>query len=194
MTRTVEVIAITLWALAIGVGFAFVTDYSTRPGQSAQVLPHLPVATLHEAQKKRPTLLLFAHPHCPCTRATLAELARLLAHHRGQANVQVLFYHPLTQPREWVEAKLWQQAKQLPDVVVSTVGELDLLRFGVSTSGQTLLYDAAGTLVFSGGITNGRGHEGDNTGRSAISTYLQTGEIPLAQTPVFGCALTAAES
>ena len=183
-----------LWALAIGVGFAIVTDYSVRPSQPAQVLPHLPAETLSEAQKKRPTLLLFAHPQCPCTRASIAELARLLAHHRGQVNVQVLFYHPLTQPREWVEAELWQQAKKLPNVVVSTVGELDLRRFGVSTSGQSLLYDAAGKFVFSGGITSARGHEGDNTGRSAISTYLQTGEIPTAQTPVFGCALTEAES
>ena len=44
------------------------------------------------------------------------------------------------------------------------------------TSGQTLLYDTKGHLVFSGGITGGRGHEGDNTGRESIEKYLQTGK------------------
>jgi hypothetical protein len=153
----------------------------------------LPVDILGTPQKKLPTLLLFAHPHCPCTRATLAELARLLAHHRGQANVHVLFYRPLTQPRAWVETALWQQAQKLPDVSVATVSELELLRCGVSTSGQALLYDSTGSLVFSGGITSARGHEGDNAGRSALGTYLATGKIPLAQTPVFGCSIIGAD-
>ena len=124
----------------------------------------------------------------------MAELARLITHNQGRVNIHVLFYRPLDKPREWVESDLWQLAIKLPDVAVSTVSELDLLRFGVAASGQTLLYDTEGTLVFSGGITSARGHEGDNAGRSAISTYLHGGQIPLTQTPVFGCSIIDAES
>ncbi|MBS1810117.1 MAG: hypothetical protein JST84_18295 [Acidobacteria bacterium] len=186
----ITILGIIVWALAVGIGFAYLTDYGTRPNQLAHAPPHLPVDILGMPPNKLPTLLLFAHPHCPCTHATMAELARLIAHNRGQVNVHVLFYRPLEKPREWAEADLWQKAKKLPDVTVSTVSELDLLRFGVSTSGQTLVYDANQKLVFSGGITSARGHEGDNTGRAAITTYLQTGQLTTQQTPVFGCSIT----
>ena len=191
--KIIAIIGISVWASAVGIGFLWLTDYGTRPGQAAKAPRHLPAASFHYQQKKLPTLLLFSHPQCPCTRATMAELARLITHNQGRVNIHVLFYRPLDKPREWVESDLWQLAIKLPDVAVSTVSELDLLRFGVAASGQTLLYDTEGTLVFSGGITSARGHEGDNAGRSAISTYLHGGQIPLTQTPVFGCSIIDAE-
>jgi hypothetical protein len=36
-----------------------------------------------------------------------------------------------------------------------------------------LSYDAAGTLRFSGGITASRGHEGANTGRTALTDLVR---------------------
>ncbi len=186
-------LAITVWAIVVGTGLLWLTDYSMRPGRNAQA-PFLIASELTKYQQKnRPTFLLFAHPHCPCTRATMAELARLVAQNQGRANFQVMFFRPLDQPREWVEAALWQQASQIPEVMVASISELDLHRFGVVTSGQTLLYDAAGKLVFSGGITGARGHEGDNTGRSAINAFLHGKPLPVAQTPVFGCSISGAE-
>lgn len=192
-SRIIAVVVFIVWIIAVGTGFLWVVDYSTRPGQSARALSHLPLAISFKQQTKFPTLLVFLHPQCPCSRATLAELARLVAHNRGRVNIQVLFYRPLDQPRAWVESALWQQASQIPDVTVTCVSEMELLRFGVATSGQTLLYDATGTLVFSGGITLGRGHEGDNRGRSSITNYLHTGILPTSQTPVFGCSILATE-
>ena len=41
-----------------------------------------------------------------------------------------------------------------------------------STSGQTFLYDARGTLLFSGGITGARAHAGDNAGRQSLVALL----------------------
>ena len=58
-----------------------------------------------------------------------------------------------------------------------------------STSGQTLLFDRDGDLIFSGGITGGRGHSGDNAGRDAIVSLVESGESTLDETPVFGCSL-----
>lgn len=191
MTHTIlKFIGIPAWALAVGIGFIWMTDYNTRPSQAAQAPFRLPIEALSYQQPGLPTLLLFAHPYCPCTKATMAELARLIAHNRRRVQVHVFFYRPLSKPLLWVETDLWQQAKMLPDVTVSTVDELDLLRLGVSTSGQTLVYDTNQKLVFSGGITSARGHEGDNTGRDAITTYLQTGQLTTRQTPVFGCSIT----
>jgi hypothetical protein len=66
-------------------------------------------------------------------------------------------------------------------------------RFGAATSGQTLLYAADGRLLFNGGITESRGHSGDNAGRSAIlSLVLGLTSAPTGQplsTPVYGCPL-----
>ena len=64
-------------------------------------------------------------------------------------------------------------------------------RFHVTTSGQTLLYSAAGELLFSGGITFARGHAGDNAGRTAIESYSAGDSPGYRQTPVFGCPIIA---
>jgi len=63
--------------------------------------------------------------------------------------------------------------------------------YSAATSGQTLLYDGKGNLLFSGGITAGRGHEGDNRGQQAVVGLIAgqpTAALPM-QTPVFGCPL-----
>jgi hypothetical protein len=62
-------------------------------------------------------------------------------------------------------------------------------RFGVATSGQVLFYDAQRRLRFTGGITAGRGHAGDNAGADAIVSLVDHGTTVEPETPVFGCAL-----
>jgi hypothetical protein len=62
-------------------------------------------------------------------------------------------------------------------------------RFHVVGSGHTLLFLPSGELLFSGGITGSRGHEGDNPGAEAIVDRLNYGHSAVAKTPVFGCAL-----
>jgi hypothetical protein len=62
-------------------------------------------------------------------------------------------------------------------------------RFGSWTSGQTLLYDRDGQLVYSGGITGARGKPGDNTGRSTVLDILAGAQQTRATTQVFGCSL-----
>ena len=63
--------------------------------------------------------------------------------------------------------------------------------FGVYTSGETLLYDSRGSLIFSGGITGSRGHAGDNAGEQALISLLTRGEARERVTSVFGCPLFA---
>lgn len=62
-------------------------------------------------------------------------------------------------------------------------------RFHAETSGQTLLYSRSGTLLFEGGVTLARGHEGDNPGRSALQELIDNGHSEQTHTPVFGCGL-----
>ena len=58
----------------------------------------------------------------------------------------------------------------------------------MATSGHALLFDRDGRLLFRGGITPARGHEGDNFGASAIAARL-AGRPARAEAPVFGCPI-----
>lgn len=135
-------------------------------------------------------LVMFLHPRCPCSRATLGELEQLVAHCQGMFTAQVWFIQPEGMAEDWVKTDLWRTAAAIPGVQVNVDHEgEEARRFQAVTSGLTLLYDASGGLVFHGGITLGRGHAGDNPGRDAIESLLKQKISHATSAPVFGCAL-----
>jgi glyoxylase-like metal-dependent hydrolase (beta-lactamase superfamily II) len=133
---------------------------------------------------------MVAHPHCPCTRASLAELERIIARCRGAVTAHVLFLKPGRSPQDWEKTGLWRTAAAIPDVrPVADVDGAEAVHFGARTSGHVLLYDPSGRLLFSGGITGSRGHQGDNPGRVAVIALIAGGRADPARTVVFGCPL-----
>jgi len=138
----------------------------------------------------KPTLLFFAHPLCPCTRASLHELDGLLADTGNKISVIMVFTIPDGIPPDWEQGDLWKAAANIPGLrILRDPGGQEARRFDVKGSGHTLLYSPTGKLLFSGGITPSRGHEGDNPGRSAIVSLVLTGHALVDHTPVFGCSL-----
>jgi hypothetical protein len=136
------------------------------------------------------TLVLFAHPHCPCTRASLHELEGLLAGTRNRVSVTVVFTIPDGVPAGWEQGDLWNSVTSIPGFrVIRDQGGGEAHRFDVEGSGHVLLYAPSGKLLFSGGITASRGHEGNNVGRSAIVSFILGGDSPVSHAPVFGCSL-----
>lgn len=164
--------------------------YENAPGRGAAAPATWPGGTSLVRADKRPTLVLLAHPQCSCTRASIDELAEALARAVVRPKTYVLFMKPTGFSDDWAQSDLWRTAAALPDVTVvrDDDGE-EARRFGASTSGQTLLYDEAGTLLFAGGITGARSHRGDNDGRRAIVELLNRESSTTAATRVFGCAL-----
>ncbi|MEP6901110.1 MAG: hypothetical protein ABJA66_05130, partial [Actinomycetota bacterium] len=148
MKRKSAFIVILIWAIAIGIGTVWITDYSTRPGRAANSPSGLPSGYLSENPAKLPKLLVFLHPYCPCSRATLTELNRLVEKNKDLVEVSVFIYQPSDQSPEWSKSDLWQTAEEIPNVKLSAISEAELQKFGAITSGQTLLYDADGLLVF----------------------------------------------
>lgn len=182
-----------VWLLAVGVGIVALGAYSNAVGRSGKAPQRWPADCGLGRMKGQSALVLIAHPRCPCTRATLGELDKLLAQNRHPLQIHVLFVLPLGMAQDWVETDLWRTAMQLPGVEVHRdPGGVKARRFGALTSGQVLLYDRGGRLEFHGGITSSRGHAGDNAGRAAILALLaEEPSAPLLSTPVFGCALFA---
>lgn len=179
-----------VWLVAVLAGFAVVINYDLQPGEAAAAPRRRPAGIASPLAADRPTLLLFAHPRCPCTRATLVELNYILTACPGAADIRVYFTTPESPTVEWTNTTLWNEATALPGTIASADPSGALARqFDVKTSGHLLLYSADGKLLFSGGITAARGEEGANLGRSAVVALLkgQSGVEPESQ--VFGCPL-----
>ena len=194
------VVSVCWLATTVG-GLWVLLAYENRPGRSATAPAQWPVGTRLHRDSTRATLIMLAHPQCTCTRASLGELAEVLARTPERPKTYVVFLKPEGFSDGWVQTDLWRTAAALPDVTVLTDDDgAEARRFGVATSGQTLLYDASGALVFYGGITGARAHPGDNAGRATLLASLipatpgALGENAGAPTSVFGCPLFAETS
>ena len=188
-SRTVFLLACVVWLVAVGYGLRLMWTYENSPGQSGTPPTTWPTGSTIKRTPGLPTLVLFIHPYCPCSRATIGELAILMAHSQGQVNASAVFVKP-TGFEGWEKTDLWNSAADIPGVKLSVdENGVEANRFQSETSGQIALYSAQGKLLFSGGITGSRGHSGDNDGRTAIQSRLAGDKAARAKTPVFGCPL-----
>jgi hypothetical protein len=192
-----------LWLIAAAAGLWVVWAWDNSPGLHGNAPTQWPTASALSRATDRPTLILLAHPQCSCTQASLGELAEVLARAQTRPTTYVVFLKPLEFAAGWEQGDLWSTATAIPGVTVLRDDEgREAQRFGAATSGQTLLYDAGGTLVFSGGVTGARAHRGDNAGRATLVSLLNGGlsadvnsglhrEPGHNTTNVFGCPLFA---
>jgi hypothetical protein len=178
------------WVAALGYGMQVLWKYETTPGPSAAVASDWPSGSVVPRQLDKPTLLMVAHPHCPCTRASIAELAQIMAHAPEGVTATVLFVKPSGAGPDWDDTDLRRTAASIPGVSVMTdAAGAEAARLGAETSGHTLVFDRNGTLVFSGGITGTRGHAGANAGENAVLSALRQQTPERRRTSVFGCSL-----
>jgi hypothetical protein len=187
--------AIVVWLASAGTGLFWLMQYDNTPGVSADAPADWPVDSALMRDPAKPTLVMLAHPRCDCTRASLGELEELLARVTYRPRTFVVFVKPGGTASGWEQSGTWDQAKRIPGVtVVRDDDGAEARRFGVHTSGQTLLYDARGTLLYSGGTTGSRGKPGDNAGRADLLALVDGARRSRGTRPVFGCPLFSSES
>jgi hypothetical protein len=175
-------------------GTLLMLQYSETPGLAGSPPAGWPESSAVPPPHGCPALLMFVHPQCPCSQASVGELERLVASCPGQFRATVLFLKPDGTTDDWVKTGLWDRAEAIPGVTVLSDGDgNEARRFHAGTSGQTMLYDSEGTLLFNGGITPARGHSGDNAGSAAVASLLGHPLSSPVKTPVFGCALNEIE-
>ena len=196
------VASVVLWLSLSSAALYALAEYGTEAGAVAPA-PALWPASLPTGitpAEDKATVVLFAHPLCPCTRATLVEFESLTNRLYGLFDLHVLFFEPAdpsAMPEVWGASDLRQLASSLPGTRLHADVDGQLARhFGAYTSGQVLLYDTSGSLRFAGGITPSRGHTGSNPGRGTLVSNILSdpGVDPLAPVlnPVFGCGLLEA--
>ncbi|EMI44209.1 hypothetical protein [Rhodopirellula sp. SWK7] len=189
-------IVVGIWGALLAGGIGILWRYEHTPGLLLESPQRWPSETTLIPSASRPTLVLFAHPKCPCTRASIAEFERLMTRCQDNVKAYVAFVKPsyYCGDAEWEKTDLWTSAERIPGVtVVVDEGGREADRFRATTSGYTLLYDTTGRLRFSGGVTSSRGHEGDNLGRSAIRQFVDSGVAEVDRTKVYGCALVGSQ-
>jgi hypothetical protein len=187
--------AISLWLALVGAGFCWLAIHESRPGAAADGPRVWPADSRLSRDPGRWTLVLFLHPHCPCSKATLDELFNVIPQYAGRARTYVIFCKPGGTPDGWEKTATWRRADSIGGVTVCT-DEDDTERrcFGALTSGQVFLYDNHdGRLCYCGGITRARGMAGQNPGRQAIESLLSGGPATIYEGPVFGCPLVDPE-
>ena len=191
VTRLILGVSGVVWVASLAAGISVLGSYANTSGTVAHAAPaEWPSSSRLTRAPGHPTLVMVLHPHCPCAKAIIGELAVLLARTPPMKTTHVLFHRPAGVAHDWHRTPLWSEAVAIPGVTVSVDQHgVEARRFGVATSGHTLLYDGQGRLQFSGGITASRGHAGDNVGRASLVALLQQRPAARQVTSVFGCSL-----
>lgn len=175
------------WCVCLVAGFIWLSADAAIASPNAQAPHKISAADLFTSRDKT-QLMVFLHPRCSCSNATLNELERVIASTPQKPDVH--FYFADVMPQEELKnSHLWKQAARFTPASLQIDIQQIAQHFGVESSGNILLYSANGDLLFSGGITAARGHEGDNAGKSKLISLLNNETTMFTQPAVFGCAL-----
>jgi hypothetical protein len=181
--------AAVVWLLLVVGAGAWLMRDSLAPGQPGEAPASWPSASAVTRTPGAYTLVIAAHPRCPCTRASFDQLDQILVRGGAPLATCVLFVEPREFGDAWVRSDLWRRARSMPGVTarIDPLG-VEARRFGMHTSGNAALYDPDGRLVYQGGLTGARGHDGPNAGSDAVNARL-AGHDARATAPVYGCGL-----
>jgi hypothetical protein len=191
--RKAPAVLVIAWVMALLGGMIHLLRFEMTPGRAAAA-ENWPASVPLTLAADRPTFIMFLHPQCECSAASLEELNHLLTVCPNREAITLIFYKPRSEADSWVQTSLWKTAQSLPGVrmLIDPGGDL-AGQFGAFTSGQSDLFDPNGRLLFTGGITGSRGHVGDNPGLDAVVSLIdhpdQSGVKLPVKTRVFGCAI-----
>jgi hypothetical protein len=176
-------VAAVVWLGGVAAGFAAWERYDATPGAAAAPAAEAPGTG-------RWSVVMFAHPHCPCTRASLTELREVLARAPAGVEARVVFVRPKGLPDGWERGELWDAAAAIPGVRVECdPGGFEAGRAGAAVSGHVVVHDPDGRVAFRGGVTKARGRTGESAGRRAVLAALRGEADSDHEAPVFGCPL-----
>lgn len=183
-------VLIAIWCVATIGAMAALSVYENRPGPVESPAAEWPEA----APFRHPghdVLLVFVHPCCPCTRATVEQLDRLITAIEGEGPERHVFiFQPRGESADFGDTDLRAHLERLEDIRLREDPDgVVAAAFGAVTSGTVRYYDALGRLRFHGGITPSRGHLGDDVGSQCLKALIRGDEAPVARTPVYGCSI-----
>lgn len=181
-----------IWISLLFVGHLVLYEYELTPSPLANSKRVFPQSSDVQLSHGRQNIVMFLHPSCPCSEASVDEFHELMRAGEKDSVGTVVFYMPPEKEPEWSLAPIVQRVKRIRNVTIEY--DTDGSRaetFGVTTSGHVLIYDGRGILQFTGGITGSRGHTGENHYFDLAKQCILARKAKYTTTPVFGCALRA---
>jgi hypothetical protein len=150
MTKLMRaMVVMSLAAVAISCGVFVLEKNEAKP----RAMSHAPLwpqdSSIALANRQRETVVAFVLPHCDCTAATVADVARMMKQH-PKALAYLMFVRPQTEAEGWEVDEHWSTAAGIANaVVLPDPGGLEQARFG-ARSGDVFVYDATGALEAGG--------------------------------------------
>lgn len=172
-----------IWIVAVGAAGVTLHRFEITPAEKR-------AATKPKDVSRANTLLLFAHPKCPCTSATLKNL-ELIHQAHPETQTEIMLVIPAGAPADFEDGPTssWQASHSWARLSLDPKGALATAA-GATTSGHVIYYDANGDTQFSGGITRARAVAGEATAlRSLLASIGGSKTSNLSQHDVFGCPL-----
>ena len=150
---------IAVWLATAVSGLRIVWVYDNTPGVLARAPQRWPAASALTRTMGEPALVVLAHPQCPCTRASLGELAEVLARAPPSRRRRTCCSCARRRsPAGWEQTALWRPRSSLPGRHRAARRRW---RGGATVRRGDIRPDAAlrrrGRCAFSGGITGARG-------------------------------------
>lgn len=177
------ILIIIFGAMSVG-GIHFLMNYAGEAGNPVVSIGSWPLDS-KLAHSKNHHLIMFLHPGCSCSKASLAELSRLMSEEK-ELKAQIVVMKSPKLEKLFHENDLIKQAKNIPRTQIFYDQDgVEARHFKAETSGLTHLYSDS-TLLFAGGLTMARGHEGESVGKRAIISFLH-GKKSQEKSLVFGC-------
>lgn len=186
---------VAVWGLVLAASWSSLTAYGFKHDVLDDAAPtNWPADSRISRAVDRRLLLVFLHPRCPCSHATVSELERVLRmpdkHADRGPDVAIVACMPRSTGESWTRTPLIQRAAQLPRAsVYLDGGGVEAARFAATTSGQVVLIGASGQRLYAGGVTKSRGHVGGNAGADAVARLLR--DELLRDEPKAGAVLPA---
>jgi hypothetical protein len=182
------------WAVVVGGGILLVEGLSSREGASGAPPLLWPKESVIQPGAGRSTLLVFLHPRCPCSVATIEELSAILARGGQHVFVHAIMVAPKHLSEAWRDTDTSRAITALSAVALFLdSGGTEARRFRIETSGHVVVYNSRGHLTFSGGITSGPGRGGNDDARARLLARILGEKPDRSKFPVFGCPLFAPE-
>lgn len=189
--RTAATVVVAFWLAALFLCARAMWKYESTAGDSGSHAQSWPSESQLPHVAGRATLVMFAHPKCPCTRASIEELSEVVRLAGDRVTATIVFVLPEGADASWEESDNRVASSRISGLNTRTdrTGREEAL-FGAETSGDVRLYDPNGHLTYAGGITAFRGHAGENVGRKQVLSCIVDGESTPHAFPVYGCPLS----
>ena len=178
-----------VWGACVLLGLLQAWTYEMTPGGSGQTPGQFPAKTELKLPGDKSSLLVFMHPKCPCSQATLEKLQELKEKVQDKLDVQVVMYYPKEKGPAFIEDSLAKGTRKLGYAVIPDEEGTEAKRFGAQTSGHAFMFSSDKKLLFSGGLTSARGHAGPSAASENILAILSASDPSLRSAETFGCCI-----